>query len=60
MDRRVTFFFGAAIVCAVLIPVAPPDLRWVPEAVAAVYFVLAALTGLESWLEIRRERRREP
>ena len=60
MDRRVTFFAGAAIVCAVLIPVAPADLRWVPEAVSAVYIVLAALTGLESWLESRRDRRREP
>ena len=60
MDRRVTFFAGAAVLCVLLIPVAPADLRWVPEVVAAVYFVLAALTGLEDGLENRRERSREP
>ena len=60
MNRRVTFFAGAAVLCILLIPVAPADLRWVPEAVAAVYVVLAGLTGLEDWLENRRERRREP
>ena len=60
MDRRITFFAGAAVLCAVLVLVAPADLRWVPEVVAGVYVVLAALTGLEDWLEGRRTRHREP
>jgi hypothetical protein len=60
MSRRVTFFVGAALVCALLVPVSPADLRWVPIAVSAVYFVIAALTGIEDWLEERRRIRREP
>jgi hypothetical protein len=60
MSRRVWFFVGAALVCLVLIPVAPADFRWVPMVVAAVYGALAALTGLEHWVEERRLRRREP
>jgi putative exporter of polyketide antibiotics len=60
MSRRVMFFAGAALLCAFLVPVAPVELRWVPIGVSAVYFVLAALTGLEDWLESRRDRAREP
>jgi hypothetical protein len=60
MSRRVVFFVGAAVLCALLLPVAPADLWWVPVTVSAVYFVLAALTGLEDWLESRRGEHREP
>ena len=56
MDRRVAFFLIAAVTCAVLTFAAPPDLRRVPVVVAAVYFVLAALTALEQWSEARRNR----
>ena len=56
MSRRMTFFAGAAILCALLVPLAPADLRWVPVVVSAVYVVIAALTGLEDFLEARRDR----
>jgi hypothetical protein len=59
MSRRVTFFVGAAVLCALLVPLAPADLRWVPMATSAVYVVIASLTGLEDWLEERRRIRRE-
>jgi hypothetical protein len=60
MSRRVVFFAGAALLCALLVPVSPADLRWVPMAVSAVYLVLAALTGLEDWSEERRRHRSGP
>ena len=59
MSRRVTFFVIAAVTCAVLTLAAPADLRWVPEVVAVVYGVLAALTALEEW-STTRHHRREP
>ena len=59
MSRRVTFFVIAAVACAILIFAAPEDLRWVPEMMAVVYAVLAALTGLEEW-STSRHHRREP
>ena len=58
MDRRVSFFLIASVTCAVLTFAAPADLRQVPIVVAAVYLVLALLTALERWSELRR--RREP
>ncbi len=60
MERRITFFLGAALICGLLTFAAPADLRRVPIAVSAVYVVLAALTGLELVTEARRARRREP
>ena len=30
MDRRALFFLGAAVVCAILIPVTEAEQRWVP------------------------------
>ena len=59
MSRRVTFFVIAAVACAVLTFAAPADLRWVPEIVAGVYSLLAALTLLEEW-STARHHRREP
>ena len=61
-DRRVAFFLIAALVCALLTFAAPADLRWVAEATAAVYVVLAALTALErlSTRAYQRKRHREP
>jgi hypothetical protein len=47
-DRRITFFLAAAVVCALMTPLAPGELRWVPVATAVTYVVLAILVGLES------------
>jgi hypothetical protein len=48
IDRRITFFLAAAAVCALMTPLAPGDLRWVPVATAVTYVVLAILVALES------------
>lgn len=56
MSRRVAFFAIAAVTCAVLTLATPADLRWVPEVVAVVYALLAALTALEQW-SLGREHR---
>ncbi len=53
MDRRALFFLGAAIVCAVLVPVTEAEHRWVPIALAIVY----ALLALASWADTRSRRR---
>ncbi|MET0910462.1 MAG: hypothetical protein ABWZ99_13440 [Ilumatobacteraceae bacterium] len=52
MDRRAVFFAGAAVVCALLIPVTEGDYRWVPVSLTVVYVLLA----LASWAD-RRSRR---
>jgi hypothetical protein len=52
MDRRAVFFAGAALVCALLIPVTEGDYRWVPVSLTVVYLLLA----LGSWAD-RRSRR---
>ena len=52
MDRRAVFFAGAALVCALLIPVTEADYRWVPVSLTVVYVLLA----LASWAD-RRSRR---
>ena len=49
MDRRALFFLGAAVVCAVLIPVTESEQRWVPIALSIVYTLLA----LASWADAR-------
>lgn len=54
VDRRAVFFLVAALVCALLVPVAG-RYAWVAAAVAGVYVVLAA----SSWLD-HRSRRRPP
>ena len=48
IDRRVTFFLAAAVLCALMTPLAPGALRWVPVATAVTYGVLAVLVALES------------
>ena len=55
MDRRAIFFLVAGIVCAVLTPLTPADIRWFPIVVALVYLVLAAASALDN-----RSRRRRP
>ena len=48
IDRRITFFLAAAVVCSLMTPLAPRELRWVPVATAVTYVVLAILVALES------------
>jgi len=49
IDRRITFFLGAALVCGLMVPLAPGEFRWVPIATAVTYVVLAILVALESF-----------
>ena len=53
MDQRAIFFLGAALVCALLIPVTDGEHRWVPIALSVVYVLLA----VASWAD-RRSRTR--
>lgn len=53
MDRRAPFFLAAAVLCALLIPVAG-RYAGVAAVVAAVYLVLAGA----AWLDTRSHRRR--
>jgi hypothetical protein len=53
MDRRAIFFLGAAVVCAVLIPLTGSEERWVPIALAVVYFLLS----VASWADTHSRRR---
>lgn len=59
IDRRITFFLAAAVVSALMMPLAPAGLRWVPVATAVTYVVLAILVALES-LSGRKNRRPGP
>jgi len=49
MDRRALFFFGAAVVCFLLVPIADPGHRWVAGGLGVVYLVLAALSALDRY-----------
>jgi hypothetical protein len=49
MDRRALFFLGSALVCLVLVPLTPSDLRWFALVLAGVYLVLAAGSALDNW-----------
>jgi hypothetical protein len=53
-DRRAAFFAIAAAVCFALVPVAEPDLRWVPWVVGSVYVLLSLASAAD-----HRSRRRE-
>ena len=47
MDRRALFFVVAAALCIALVVPAPDDLRRVPEGLAVVYLLLAAVSLLD-------------
>jgi hypothetical protein len=47
-DRRARFFLAAALVAAVLVPVADPEHRWVAAVLSIAYVVLAAASWLDS------------
>ena len=48
MDRRATFFLGAALVCFALAPVGLEEHRHIAVLVGIVYVVLAFLSFLDS------------
>jgi hypothetical protein len=58
MDRRALFFLGAALVCLLLAPVTPSDLRWFAFVLAGVYVALAAGSALDNWSRRRQGPRR--
>jgi hypothetical protein len=53
LDRRALFFVLAAVACALLVPLAEPEHRWVAEVMAVVYVVLAAASALDAWSRSR-------
>ena len=53
-DRRALVFVLFAVVCLLLVPVAEPAHRWVAEATAVAYVVLAAGSALDAWSRSRR------
>ena len=52
-DYRVVFFLVAAVVCAVLAPVAPGEFADVCLITAGVYVLLAAASALDRWSRAR-------
>ena len=60
MDRRAVFFVGAAIVCAILIPVTEEEQRWVPTVLAILYLVLAVASWADKRTRIRGRADRPP
>jgi hypothetical protein len=60
MDRRAAFFLGAAVVCAILIPVTEQAQRWVPAALAIVYVVLAVASLADKRTRTRGRADRPP
>ena len=49
MDRRAIFFLLSAVLCAVLIPITPKELRNVPLWTIAILVVLALLSMLDAY-----------
>jgi flagellar biosynthesis protein FliQ len=47
MDQRALFFFIAAAMAALLVPVTDDSLRYVPTIVSVVYVILAAASYLD-------------
>jgi len=54
VDRRAVFFLFSAVLSLVLLPLCPPDLRYVGWTLAVVFLVLATA----SWAEFRSRHRR--
>lgn len=46
-DRRAVFFFGSAVICALLVFPTEADLRWLPIALAIAYVLMAAASYLD-------------
>ena len=60
MDRRAVFFFGAAVVSALLVPITEQAQRWVPMMLAVVYVVLAVASWADKRTRMRGRRDRPP
>ena len=58
MDRRATFFLGAALVCFALAPVGLEEHRHIAVIVGFVYLLLALLSFLDTRSRSTRTRRR--
>ena len=58
MDRRAAFFFGTAILCAVMIVPTPDDFRWVAGALSGTYVLLGVAALLDAWSMRRSVQRR--
>ena len=56
VDRRAVFFLFSAVLAVVLLPLCPPELRYVGWTLAAVFVVLA----VASWADFRSRRREHP
>ena len=56
VDRRAVFFLFSAVLSLVLLPLCPPDLRYVGWTLAVVFLLLAAA----SWADFRSRHRRHP
>jgi hypothetical protein len=54
VDRRAVFFVSSALLALVLLPLCPPELRYVGWTLAAVFVALAAA----SWADFRSRHRR--
>ena len=57
MDRRAVFFLGAALLCALLVPVTPDKYRWVGEWLAVTYIVLGIASFLDHISRVGLERK---
>ena len=53
LDRRAVFFLLSGLICAVLVPLTPDELRWVGEVMVVTFVVLA----FASWLDDRARAR---
>ena len=54
VDRRAVFFVASAVLALLLLPLCPPELRYVGWILAAVFVVLA----LASWADFHARRQR--
>jgi uncharacterized membrane protein YeiB len=57
LDRRAVFFAIAGLVCLLLVPVTPNDLRWVGFTMAVTFAVLATASLLDDLSRSRSRRR---
>ena len=56
LDRRAVFFAVAGLVCLLLVPATPDNLRWVGWLLAVTFAVLSAASLLD---DLARRRRRD-
>ena len=54
VDRRAVFFVISAVIALALLPLCPPELRYVGWILAVVFVILAAASWLDNWSHHRR------